>query len=247
MAIIDLHCHIDLYDDPKTILDRAEQAGIYVLSVTTTPKAWPGTNRMAKTYGRVQTSLGLHPQLAHERYNELPLFERLLSEVNYVGEIGLDKSQHYKQHIDIQQKVFTQIMCMVNNAGGKIMTIHSRNAAKEILDELEKWPNAGPAILHWFSGSINQLNRAIDLGCWFSIGPKMIESKNGRELIKQMPSEKILFETDGPFAKGRDGTPFEPRDTLKLPELLSSILEDEPNTIRNDVLNNFRNLTSTYR
>ncbi len=145
--MIDLHCHIDLYDNPDAVLRRANDARIYVLSVTTTPKAWCGTNQMGKDYKRVRTALGLHPQLAHERYGELSLFEKLLPEVQYVGEIGLDKGKHYKQYFEKQQHVFSRIIEMLNECGGKIMSIHSLYATDEVLDVIEKNPKAGPPIL----------------------------------------------------------------------------------------------------
>ena len=156
---------------------------------------------MATGHKRIQTALGLHPQVAHLRYDELSLFERLLPEAKYVGEIGLDRSQHFKEHFDIQLRVFTHIIKLVEQAGGRIMTIHSRGAAKQVLDILSTHPKAGPAIMHWFSGSKKELAQAIRQGCWFSIGPKMLESRKSRELIQQMPKNRILFETDGPFAR----------------------------------------------
>jgi TatD DNase family protein len=77
---IDLHCHLDLYPDPTAAVRRCREMGAYVLSVTTTPKAWRGTLALARGAPRIRTSLGLHPQVAHERAQELPLFEALLSE-----------------------------------------------------------------------------------------------------------------------------------------------------------------------
>lgn len=62
----------------------------YVLSVTTTPKAWYGTSLLAKDCPRIRTAaLGLHPQLAHERWQELELFDALLSQTRYVSEVAL--------------------------------------------------------------------------------------------------------------------------------------------------------------
>lgn len=192
----------------------------------------------------MQTSLGLHPQVAHERHTEIGLFERLIKEVKYVGKIGLDKSQHFKQHFEIQLQVFSKIVAIVENSGGRVMSIHSRNAVPEVLKILNNHPNSGPAILHWFSGSKPQLSQAIDQRCWFSIGPKMLESKKGIELIKMMPFDKLLFETDGPFATSNKGIPYEPVDTLRLPELLSPILQKPATIIKKQILQNFRNLSS---
>lgn len=82
--MIDFHCHLDLYPKPQAIIERADLSGVYVLSVTTIPKAWLGTKRLAKGRRRIRTALGFHPELAHERYSELGLFDTLVDEAPYV-------------------------------------------------------------------------------------------------------------------------------------------------------------------
>jgi TatD DNase family protein len=81
------------------------------------------------------------------------------------------------------------------------MSIHSRRASGAVLDYLEKFPEAGTPVLHWFSGSFRDLDRAITLGCWFSIGPAMLTNEKGRALAARMPHERVLTESDGPFAQ----------------------------------------------
>src|ERR1700741_2594809 len=88
--VIDFHCHLDLYPDPHAVRDECARRGLYVLSVTTTPSAWNGTFALSRDAPRIRTALGLHPQLAYERHSELDLFESLIAETRYVGEIGLD-------------------------------------------------------------------------------------------------------------------------------------------------------------
>jgi len=199
---------------------------------------------MARKCPRIKTALGLHPQLAHERYNELPLFERLLGEVDYVGEIGLDGSKYYKQHLEMQRQVFGKILYMVEKAGGKFMSVHSRGAVPDVLSMIEQHPDTGPVILHWFSGSQAQMRKALALGCWFSIGPKMFETKKGRDLISELPADRILFETDGPFAKRKNGVPYEPVDTLSLAEKLHETRRDLRVDYRSQIMENFRKLIS---
>ena len=55
--------------------------------------------------------------------------------------------------------------------------------------------------MHWFSGSVAELRRAVTLGCWFSIGPAMVRGRHGASLAALMPRDRILPETDGPFAE----------------------------------------------
>ena len=172
-----MHCHLDLYPEPFKVAEECNRRGTYVLSVTTTPKAWEGTCRLSEGSPRIRTALGLHPQIAHQRYQELGLFDALLSEAKYVGEIGLDGGSGFKDHWDVQLKAFRHILNAVNHAGGRIMSIHSRASATAVLDELKGID--GTPVLHWFTGTKNQLNRAIDMGCWFSVGPAMLMPKKG--------------------------------------------------------------------
>lgn len=199
--MIDFHCHLDLYPNPHVVRDECVRRELYVLSVTTTPSAWYGTTALAANANRIRTALGLHPQLAHERRNELTLFDALISDAAYVGEIGLDGAPEYRKHWGDQVAVFEHILSKCGAAGGRIMSIHSRRASGPVLDHLEKFPEAGTSVLHWFSGSFRDLDRAINLGCWFSIGPAMLTNENGRALAARMPRERVLTESDGPFAQ----------------------------------------------
>lgn len=171
----DMHCHLDLYKDPKDIIYQCDKKGLYVLSVTTTPNAYIGSNRLVSGCKRIKTALGLHPELAHLRHEELAIFDILLPQVKYVGEIGLDGGQDYKKHAEIQLKVFRHILRKVHHRGGKIMSIHSRGSADKVVDELKGID--GVPIFHWFTGTKTELDKAIDIGAWFSVGPAMLNSK----------------------------------------------------------------------
>ncbi|MEQ9330212.1 Qat anti-phage system TatD family nuclease QatD [Thalassobaculum sp.] len=206
---VDFHCHLDLYPNPQLAAARCGASGAYVLSVTTTPKAWRGTVKLSRGHDRIRTALGLHPQIAHERIGELALFDALLPETRYVGEIGLDGSPESKPHWREQQHVFDHVLASAERAGGRIITIHSRRAATDVLDTLARRRGAGIPVLHWFSGTKAELLRAIDMGCWFSVGPAMVLGKRGRDLVAAMPRDRVLTETDGPFAAVRN-QPLEP-------------------------------------
>lgn len=207
--MIDFHCHLDLYPEPGRIARTCAERGLYVLSVTTTPSAWHGTSRLA--HRRIRTALGLHPQLAHQRRAELGLFDELLPQARYVGEIGLDGTPEFRPHWRDQLAVFNHILRACAQAGGRTMSIHSRHSSKAVLDGLEAHPGAGIPVLHWFSGSARDLDRAVELGCWFSVGPAMLNGERGKRLAARMPRERVLTESDGPFARidGRAVLPWE--------------------------------------
>lgn len=209
--MIDFHCHLDLYDKPETLVEGCDERGMYVLSVTTTPAAWEGTRALAQSSKRIRTALGMHPQLVGQRKAELPLFERLLPEARYVGEIGLDGSPEFKETWDDQLVVFEKILELCAHVGGRIMSIHTRRSAAPTIDRLANSRASGVPVLHWFSGTLRDLRRADDLGCWFSVGPSMLQGEKGRDLVSRMPRDRLLTESDGPFAQinGRPAYPWE--------------------------------------
>lgn len=243
--MIDFHCHFDLYPEPEREIEAADQAGIYALSVTTTPKAWNRTNQLAKGRKRIRTALGLHPELAHERRNELALFEALLPGVRYVGEIGLDGAGD-PSHATDQLHVFSTILEMTACAGGRILTIHSRRAVDEVLDQIAGRPDAGIPVLHWFSGNAAQLARATDMGCWFSVGPAMLRGQKGRSLAAAMPIDRVLTETDGPFGR-KGGEMLRPSDSWLAVESLETIWSLPVQDVKARLLANLKTLSTLYR
>ena len=72
-GLVDFHCHLDLYPDHEAAVLEADQAGVFTLAVTTTPRAWPRNHELAQRTRHVRAALGLHPQLVAERANELDL------------------------------------------------------------------------------------------------------------------------------------------------------------------------------
>lgn len=222
MALIDLHCHLDLYPQPGRVVREAVDRGVYILSVTTTPTAYEGTVKLSNAAPRVRTALGLHPELAAAREHELPLFERLLPSTSYVGEVGLDGSRPHRATLDRQAGILMDILLMCARAGGKTISLHSRGACTLLLDLLAVEPLAGRPILHWFSGTPREIRRAAGQDCWFSVGPSMLASERGRASAAAMPRDRVLPETDGPFGQV-DGRPLYPWDAVKVAPALAAL------------------------
>ena len=209
--MIDFHAHLDLYPDPHDVVRRCVDAGVHVLSVTTTPSAFAGTQALAANAPRIRTALGLHPQVVGERHRELPLFASLLPTARYVGEIGLDGGPEFAATWLRQVAVFDTILGLCAKEGGRVFSVHSRRAATEVLNAIERQPGAGTPVLHWFSGTVRELSRALSSECWFSIGPAMLAGTKGQKLVASMPRERVLTESDGPFAQlaGRTLMPWD--------------------------------------
>ncbi|MBT2495609.1 TatD family hydrolase [Microbacterium sp. ISL-59] len=198
--MIDFHTHLDLYPEPHRVADEAQKRSIGLLSVTTTPSAWRGTAALGDGLSVVKTALGLHPQLARQRKSELAMFDERLPETNFVGEVGLDGGAENKPFWDDQLQVFQHILQACTAAGGKLISIHSRRAVDPTLRMLGAHPGSGTPLLHWFSGTRTQLDRASAVGCWFSVNPAMLLGEKGQALLAAMPRDRVVLESDGPFA-----------------------------------------------
>ncbi|WP_316355217.1 Qat anti-phage system TatD family nuclease QatD [Devosia sp.] len=242
--LVDFHCHLDLYPDFEKLVSECDRRGVYTLAVTTTPMAWQRNNELAGRTTHVRAALGLHPQLVAKYAGEIELFEKLLPEAKYVGEVGLDASPAYYASFEQQRAVFERVLRACAAQGGKILSVHSVRSASKVLDMVEQFLPAdrGTVILHWFSGSKSEARRAAALGCWFSVNAPMLRNERMMEIIRsEMPGERIITETDGPFTKaGKE--PSRPSDVGEAVRLLGVLLGREQVQQQAIVLSNLRRL-----
>ncbi len=242
-AGVDFHCHLDLYPDFETAIAKAEAARIYTLTVTTTPKAWPRNHELTRGTRYVRAALGLHPQLVAERAGELALWEHHLPEARYVGEVGLDAGPRFYKSLDVQKQVFRTILERCADASGKILTVHSVRSVPMVLDMIERHlpRNRGIAVLHWLTGTNAEARRAAALGCYFSINAEMMHSGRGRALVAELPMDRLLTETDGPFTQV-DGRSTEPTDAPKTIDVIARVRNLAADAIDKAVRANLRTL-----
>ena len=199
--MIDFHCHIDLFQNPKEVLGTLEQRGCRVLAVTTTPAAWEGNVRLVGSTRGVRLAAGLHPELVATRHKEIDYLCELIHETDYIGEIGLDGSRPHKASLPKQIEVLNTIIAKCEQLDGRILSVHSRGASKQVLDLLDFRGRHSTPVLHWFTGTVKEVKRAVALGCWFSVGQAMLRSKTGSSLFSVIPRDRVLTESDGPFTK----------------------------------------------
>ncbi len=173
----------------------------------------------------VRAALGFHPQLVADYPNDVDQWARYVDQTPFIGEVGVDAGPRYYKSIDVQRDVFEHILKRCALSGPKILSIHSVSAVKVVLDYLERFlPMAEHSVvLHWFTGSASELRRASELGCHFSVNAQMISGERGKALLKQMPLERLLTETDGPFTEclGRPSSPADIHQTVH--ELAASL------------------------
>ena len=149
---------------------------------------------------------GLHPEIVHERHGELDNLLEQIEHVSAVGEIGLDGSKRFQHSYEMQRKVFATTVAQCAAVGGRVLSIHSRQAVKDVLSVLADHPGFGTAVLHWFTGTAAELKAASDMGCWFSVGPAAFNSASGKAIAKKLPRDRVVPESDGPFAQVNGAT-----------------------------------------
>lgn len=247
LPLVDFHCHLDLYTDYKQLIRDTEQAGVYTLAVTTTPRAWTHNKALMNDLVFVKPALGLHPQLVgKDTKRELILWKKYLHEADYVGEVGLDASPNFIHTLEEQKMVFEQILQACNEYRGKVLSVHAVRSQDILLDMISSLlpMERGRVVLHWFSGSKSQLKRAIELGCYLSVNTSMLNSSRGRSLVDYIPLERLLTETDGPFIL-QGGLPAKPSDVLQAVTLLANLKGMSVNNVKTAITSNLKDLLNT--
>ena len=242
-ALVDFHCHLDLYPDHQAAIDQCERDAVYTLAVTTTPKAWARNYQLASATKYVRAALGLHPQLVETRANDLNLWKELVGETRYVGEVGLDSGPRYFRSLERQKQVFGEILDRCAELGDRILTVHSVRSVTPVLDMIEaRLPSARSRIvMHWFTGSAAEMRRAIDLGSYFSVNHTMLNGARQRALVQAIPIDRLLTETDGPFTE-TSGRPSQPSDVALAVVELSNMHGIEAGEMARRITANLRSL-----
>jgi TatD DNase family protein len=232
----DTHTHLDLYDDFDERLKYNEINEIYSIVMTNVPKLYQRYTENNPSMKFIKFSLGLHPELVNQFGNQLKLFLKYVSESRYIGEIGLDFSNGINKE---QIITFEKIIESCELLGNKIISIHSRKAVTSVVDIISESKNK--IILHWFTGSKKELERAIEKGYYFSVNNNMLTTKKGQNLILSVPQNKLLIESDAPFTKHTKQN-FTINYFYKFYELSSNILEISREEVELLFSNNFRSL-----
>lgn len=221
---MDFHCHLDLYQDAKAVTEEASRRNEFTWLVTTSPRAYEATSRVLGSVPGILITPGLHPELVYARAEELPRLLEQMKHSKAVGEVGIDGSYRFKSSLPTQRQIFDAVVSRSKELGGKAISIHSRNAVREVLSILLKHPGFGTGVLHWFNGTIAEIEIANKLGCWYSMGPAAFNSAAGRSLAARLPRGRVVPESDGPFAK-ENGTPVKPWSMERTAQLFAPLWE----------------------
>ena len=145
---------------------------------------------------------GLSPAEQSRQAEVMALLEALNPPL--IGEVGLDFGWRHQGSRLAQTALFESIARWAAGRGGKLISLHSIKAARETLEVLDRTGalESCDCVFHWFSGPSDLLKQAIEQGCYFSCGTRMLKTGKGREYVKAIPARQLLLETDAPPERG---------------------------------------------
>ena len=206
--LVDSHCHLDFPDyagKVDEVLGRAKAAGVGVcVSIGTELKRFPGVKAVAEAHDNVWCSVGVHP---HEAQKELLddaaalIAEAAHPKVVAIGETGLD---YYYEHSprEPQQKNFRSHIAAARTTGLPVI-VHTRDADDDTIEILrdEMGKGAFTGLIHCFTGTQRLADAALEMGLYISVSGIATFKNSGalRDVIKTVPLDRLLVETDAPY------------------------------------------------
>ncbi|WKE67383.1 YchF/TatD family DNA exonuclease [Gallaecimonas kandeliae] len=238
--LVDSHCHLERLklaegDNLAAALERAKDRGIErFLCVCVTLEGFPTMMDAIRDFDEVAASCGVHPLDQKEAQDLDRLFELSLDpKVVAIGETGLD--YFYAPETAELQKASFRHHIRVARQRGLPLIIHTRDAKEDTLNILreEKAEEVG-GVLHCFTEDLDMAQQAIELGFYISISG-IVTFRNAealREVVKALPLERLLVETDSPYLapvphRGKSNEPQFVRDVAEFVAKLKGVSLDE--------------------
>ena len=204
--LTDAHIHLsdnEYSDDMEYTLTAMDKMKIRACCVSMDNQSSKSTLALSQRSPLVLPFIGIHPEKADDDLNTMiDLVTQNSNKISGIGEIGLDKTYVSDEAGFSRQMLVFQNMLSLAEKLGKPVSIHSRRTLDEIFSILPSYSIKG-VLLHWFSGSKKQLQKAMELDCFVSYGPAMVYSEDKQVLLSQTRLDKILLETDGPVRFSR--------------------------------------------
>ena len=227
--VYDMHAHLGFYEDVTHGARELAGLGVHALCATVTPAEYERVAAKLAGARNVRVGVGLHPWwLADGRCDEADARRaaELAATSRYVAEVGLDFGRG-REACAREQVAALDAILRSCEGGGHVLSLHAVASADAVLDLLEHHGTCenNDVIIHWFSGSGDELTRARRMGCLFSVNAFGLETRRGRSYATQIPAEQLLLETDLP-GEGAHATEWSPeRLATRLRKTLETICE----------------------
>lgn len=227
---VDVHAHLATGIHP----DRLEVLRAAIFGVTRSIAEWDEVRY--RNDSRCVWGLGSHPaHRASARAFSVEAFRDRLADAPFVGEIGLERNSPVAS--SRQLEIFDGALRALE-ARPRPASVHSRGRAAEVVAAIVARPVPG-IILHWWTGDERLTERAVALGCWFSVNAAAPAS-----LLNRLPRDRVLTETDYPYVERADAPPARPGDTASVEAAVASSWGVDLFDVRRQL---WRNLAALYR
>lgn len=218
-SLIDVHAHLtdSSFTDVDQVLDRAKSQGVERVIISTT-----GLGEFARALellglypDRISLTVGFDPTILSTY--EYQMFYGLVNQRSFtmvgIGEVGLD---HYyiKDHVEreLQESFFRTTICLARSMGLPLV-IHSRSAGCHALEVLYS-EGADRVLMHAFDGKAGDAFKAVKEGYFFSIPTSVVYSEQKQKLVRHLPLEALMLETDSPVLAPVRGDRNEPANLI---------------------------------
>ncbi len=258
MKYLDAHCHIqfDGYDaDRAEVLARMQEAEVGGLVVGVDAASSAAAVALAEQHDFLYASIGLHPNDVHEPFDDA-LFEKLVThdKVRAIGECGLDyyRSEDANEEVKAKQREVFEKHIALAVKHDKPLMVHSRpskGSQDAYWDTIELFRAAkaqyGDRLrgdMHFFVGGVPEAEAFIELGFSLSYTAVITFAREYDEVIRSVPLESLLGETDSPFvapAPNR-GKRNEPTAVAAVVAQIAQIRGENPEHVRETMLQNAR-------
>ncbi len=158
----------------------------------------------------VRVSLGIAPYDLRGYEEVIELIRRNSPVVDAVGEVGLDLYRGTREGFEEQRRVFSEFIALAKELD-KPLVIHSRNAGRPAIEQLLS-EGAERVVMHAYDGDVSAAKRAAEKGFRFSIPPRIATSDQKKALVRKLPLEALLIETDSPWLGPERTLPNEPKN-----------------------------------
>lgn len=235
MELIDIGANLthDSFDpDRDAVIARAREAGVAQMVITGASREHsPLALKLAKRHpGELFATAGVHPHHASEYTAECDAEMRELhshSEVVAVGECGLDYFRDFSPR-PAQRRAF-ELQLQIGVETGKPLFLHQRDAHAHFMAMMNNFDGRlGPAVVHCFTGTREELFDYLDRDWYIGITGWLCDERRGqhlRELVKHIPANRLMIETDAPYLLPRTIKPA-PSHRRNEPMFLAHIVEE---------------------
>jgi TatD DNase family protein len=235
VPLVDIGCnltHQSFAPDLAEVIARARAAGVTPLVTGTSVQESRHAIDIAERFG-LNCTAGIHPHHAKDvndaQISGLKAIARH-PKVVAVGECGLDFNRNYSPHPSQEQWFVAQIA--VGREVGKPLFLHSRDAHPRFAEILSA-EKVGKAVAHCFTGEKEELHAYLDLGLYIGITGWICDERRGKhllDLVREIPADRLLLETDAPYLTPRDMKP-QPKARRNEPAFLPHILRAVANAL----------------